>query len=81
MTRRWPNLGDRPRTMTIRDHQGAASSIVVSVGSSIGRLFLNRTSKKEEAVGVRPVELTPPHKIVEAVGSVPNDPAGRKWGL
>jgi len=39
------------------------------------RTFRGKTSDKEDMVDVRFVELTPPHRIVEAVNFVTTDPA------
>ena len=39
------------------------------------RVFRGKTSEKEDMVDVRFVALTPPHRIVEAVNFVTNDPA------
>ena len=39
------------------------------------RLFRGKTSAKEDMVDVRFVALTPPHRIVEAVSFVTDDPA------
>ena len=39
------------------------------------RAFRGKTSEKEDMVDVRFVALTPPHRIVEAVNFVTNDPA------
>lgn len=39
------------------------------------RVFRGKTSEKEDMVDVRFVALTPPHRIVEAVRFVTNDPA------
>ena len=38
------------------------------------RLCHGKTSDKEDMVNVRFVELTPPHRIVEAITFVTNDP-------
>ncbi|WP_245525803.1 MULTISPECIES: SRPBCC domain-containing protein [unclassified Mesorhizobium] len=39
------------------------------------RVFRGKTSDKEDMVKVRFVELTPPHRIVEAIDFVTDDPA------
>ena len=39
------------------------------------RVFSGKTSEKEDMVDVRFVALTPPHRIVEAVNFVTDDPA------
>ncbi len=39
------------------------------------RVFRGKTSEKEDMVDVRFVALTPPHRIIEAVSFVTNDPA------
>jgi uncharacterized protein YndB with AHSA1/START domain len=41
------------------------------------RLFRGKTAAREDRVGVRFVELTPPRRVVEAVSFVSDDPAFR----